>query len=127
VKPDRTYQEKGGYQYKLSSTREANHYCYDFTVSNLQMVTPPNRSGLTQGFNLFKLWFAEAPESGVTTDYGVWRASCFWTQYSPPSVRVPAGPAVDDLNDGDFGRPSDIANSDDYESNCLGIPPSRAQ
>lgn len=127
VRPDRPYQEKAGYQYKLTATPEGNHYCYDFTVSNLQLVTPPNRSGLTQGYNLFKLWFAEAPESGVATDYGVWRAACFWSQYDPPAVRVPAGPAIDDLNDGDFQRPSDISDQNEYESNCLGIPPSRAQ
>lgn len=127
VKPDRPYQEKAGYQYKLTATPEGNHYCYDFTVSNLQLVTPPNRNGLTQGYNLFKLWFSEAPESGVATDYGVWRAACFWSQYDPPSVRVPAGPAVDDLNNGDFQRPSDIDDQNEYESNCLGIPPSRAQ
>ncbi len=126
VSRDRAFQEKAGYQYRISAAAVGNRVCYDFTVSNLQLVTPPNRAGLTQGYNLFKLWFAEAPESGVATDYGVWRSACTWAQDDPPSVRVPAGPEVDPLDDGDFRPPHELATRAQYEELCSGVSPARA-
>ena len=59
-------------------------------MSNLELVTPPNGVGAAQaGYNLFKVWFAEAPESAVSSDYGVWKAACAWAQYDPAGIRVP--------------------------------------
>lgn len=124
---DRSFQEKNAFQYKISSEVEGNHVCYDFTVSNLQLVTPPNRAGLRQGFNLFKLWFSEAPESGVATDFGVWRTACAWAQYDPPGVRVPAGPEIEALDDGRFDEPRFFLTGSDYEQRCAGISPARAE
>ena len=103
--------------------------CYDFKVSNLELVTPPNRAGLTQGFNLFKVWFAEAPESGVATDYGVWKAACFWAQYDPPSVRVPAGPerAAPERRRTSWPLSHHRLAGRATSAACLGVSPSRGQ
>jgi hypothetical protein len=126
VSRDREFQEKAAYQYAITSeTQSDGRVCYDFKVSNLQMVTPPNRAGLTQGYNLFKVWFAEAPESGVSTDYGVWKAACFWAQYDPPSVRVPAGPEIPPLTNANFRPPQQLSNASQYDAECLGVSPSR--
>ncbi len=123
---DLPFQQKNAYQFALKSEVMGDQsVCYDFKVSNLELVTPPNRAGLTQGYNLFKVWFSEAPESGVATDYGVWKAACFWAQYDPPSVRVPAGPDGPPLSDSDFVGPNNIATPAQYDTACLGVPPSR--
>ncbi len=128
VKRDRAYAEKNAYQYELKSeTQTDGRICYDFTVSNLQLVTPPNRAGLRQGFNLFKVWFGEAPESGVGTDYGTWRTACAWAQYDPPTVRVPAGPQVAPFTNANFVSPAQMVDSSQYEARCVGISPSRGQ
>ncbi len=126
VRRDKPYQERGGYRYRLAAEPEGNHFCYDFTVSNLELVTPPNRAGQRQGYNLFKLWFSEAPESGVATDYGVWKAACAWAQFAPPSVRVPAGPEIEEVNDNRFRAPNELITEEHYNQRCLGIPPQRA-
>jgi hypothetical protein len=122
---DRAFFERYGYQYEttIAEVRPDGSVCYDFTVSNLQLVTPPDRAGAKQGHNLYKVWFAEAPESGVSTDYGVWRTACAWAQYAPPSVRVPAGPELA-LEDGDFRRPDTLSNPWTSQGNCVGTPPS---
>ena len=123
---DLPFQQKSAYQFAVKSEVQGdNSVCYDFKVTNLQLVTPPNRAGLTQGYNLFKVWFAEAPESGVATDYGVWKAACFWAQYDPPSVRTPAGPEGPPLSDADFVTPQNIATSAQYDTTCLGVSPAR--
>ncbi len=125
---DRPYLDKNAFQYELSSTaRQDGSVCYDFRVSNIELVTPEKRAGLRQGFNLFKLWFAEAPESGVGTDYGVWRTACVWAQYDPPSVRIPAGPEAPALQDQNFIAPSSMVDPAQYESSCVGVSPSRGQ
>ncbi len=114
TRPDRAYYERYGHQYEIHAEKQADgSTCYDFTVSNLHLVTPPPRAGLQQGFNKFKLHFAEAPESGVASDYGSWRTACAWAQYDPPSVRVPAGPDLT-VNDNNFSF---------TESKCVGIAP----
>lgn len=125
---DRAFYERYGYQYetRVAEVRADGSVCYDFTVSNLQLVTPPDRAGAKQGHNLFKVWFAEAPESGVSTDYGVWRTACAWAQYAPPSVRVPAGPELS-LTDADFRRPDQLSNPWNNQNDCVGTPPSGAQ
>lgn len=126
---DRAFQEKSAVQYRITAEKQADdRVCYDFTVSNLQLVTPPNRAGLTQGYNLFKIWFSEAPESGVATDYGVWRTACAWAQYSPPSLRVPAGPETEPIPNERFFAPQDLNSSNEYDDpgRCVGVSPARA-
>lgn len=127
TRADRAFFDRYGYQYEttIAEVRPDGSVCYDFTVSNLQLVTPPDRSGAKQGHNLFKVWFAEAPESGVSSDYGVWRAACAWAQYAPPSVRVPAGPELT-LTDADFRPPQNVSNPWNAQGNCVGTPPSGA-
>ncbi|MBZ4414968.1 vWA domain-containing protein [Myxococcus sp. RHSTA-1-4] len=122
---DRAFYERNGYQYetRVAEVRADGSVCYDFTVSNIQLVTPPDRAGVKQGHNLFKVWFAEAPESGVSSDYGVWRTACAWAQYAPPSVRVPAGPELA-LTDADFRRPDQLSNPWNNQNDCVGTPPS---
>jgi hypothetical protein len=123
TKRDRSFHERFGYQYEVRAEVQDNgRVCYDFTVSNLQLVTPPSRSGVQQGYNLFKVWFAEAPESGVSTDYGVWRTACAWAQYAPPSVRVPLGPELT-LEDGNFVSPDRLNDDSEYRSRCVGVRP----
>lgn len=126
---DRDFREKNGVQYSLTAEVQSNDsICYDFTVSNLQLVTPPLRAGFSrQGFNLFKVWFAESPEGGVATDYGTWKAGCAWAQYDPPSVRVPAGPESPPLANSNFHVPSMMVNEVDFDTRCVGINPSRGQ
>ena len=81
---------------------------------------------MQQGYNLFKVWFAEAPESGVSTDYGVWKTACAWAQYEPPSLRVPLGPELT-LDDADFRRPRDLVNDmSEYLTRCVGDAPGAA-
>ncbi len=126
VARDKAFQESNAYQLSVKSeVLSDDSICYDFSVSNLELVTPPNRAGQTQGYNLFKVWFAEAPESGVATDYGVWKAACFWAQYDPPSVRVPAGPEGPPLTNADFLVPQDISTPAQYDVTCLGVSPAR--
>ncbi|WP_426749321.1 cell-cell cohesion protein MtsD [Myxococcus sp. Y35] len=122
---DKAFYERFGYQYetRIAEVRPDGSLCYDFTISNLQLVTPPDRAGVKQGYNLFKVWFAEAPESGVSTDYGVWRTACAWAQYAPPSVRVPLGPELS-FEDADFRRPDTLSNPWNNQNDCVGIPPS---
>jgi hypothetical protein len=125
---DLEFQERNAYQYALESeVKPDGRVCYSFSVSNLQLVTPPSRAGLRQGFNLFKLWFAEAPESGVATDYGVWKTACAWAQFAPPSCRVPAGPEAPTLSTANFVAPAQLNEASQYEARCVGISPSVAQ
>ncbi|WP_375771158.1 VWA domain-containing protein [Archangium gephyra] len=120
---DRAFHERFGYQYEVTAeVQENGSVCYDFTISNLQLVTPPPRAGVQQGFNLFKVWFAQAPESGVATDYGEWRTACAWAQYAPPSVRVPLGPGLT-LEDGHFVRPDRLNEDTEYRARCVGERP----
>ncbi len=128
VKRDKPFSEKNAFQYELEAeTQSDGRICYDFTVSNLQLVTPPASAGLRQGFNLFKLWFGEAPESGVGTDYGTWRTACVWAQYDPPTIRVPAGPQASPLTNANFVNPSQMVDPAQYEARCAGVSPSRGQ
>lgn len=122
TRADNRFFDKLGYQYETTPIENGGQVCYDFTVSNLTLVTPPKRAGLRQGFNLYKLYFGESPESGVATDYGVWRAACAWAQYDPPSIRDPIGPELT-LTDGDFVAPDLINSEAEYASGCVGNPP----
>ncbi len=125
---DAQFIAKNAYQYDLKSEVQPDgRTCYDFTVSNVQMVTPPNRTGQRQGFNLFKVWFGEAPESGVATDYGNWKAACAWARYDPPSIRIPAGPATPLLTPDNFVAPGDVSDSAAYDSQCVGVSPTEGQ
>jgi hypothetical protein len=121
---DTAFHDRYGYQYSvtIAEKRDNGSTCYDFTISNLQLVTPPNRSGVQQGYNLFKVWFAEAPESGVATDYGVWKAACAWAQYAPPSLRVPLGPELT-VENANFRRPDTLNEMSEYVQRCVGDAP----
>lgn len=128
IRRDRDYLAKHGFQYTVvAETQSDESICYDFSVSNVQLVTPPNKAGLRQGFNLFKVWFGEAPEGGVATDYGVWKTGCVWAQYDPPSIRVPAGPSATPLTDANFVAPSLLADRAGYDARCVGVSPSQGQ
>jgi hypothetical protein len=125
--PDSQLFTQSGYQYTTTQVAGPNgETCYNFTITNVDMHTPPPHAGQTEGYNLFKLWFSEAPQSGVATDYGNWKAACIWAQYSPPSVRIPAGPSIT-VQDSNFtvfntglaGLDSPAA----YLTNCVGTPP----
>ena len=123
TRQDRANYQRFGHQYEVRAETQANgSICYDFTVTNLHLVTPPSRAGEQQGYNLFKLYFAEAPASGIGTDYGRWRTACAWAQYDPPSVRVPSGPALT-LSDRDFQEPWELSLPDHFRTGCVGIAP----
>lgn len=120
---DRDLHNAEGYQYTTTARPQPNgSICYDFTIANVRMHTPPSHAGQLEGFNLFKLWFAEAPESGVATDYGVWRTACLWAQYAPPGVRTPVGPSAQ-MVDGNFVDPSVLAQPGAYLTHCAGVAP----
>jgi len=134
--PDRVFYEGEGYQYEVQATPRADgSVCYQFAVSNLKLLTPPaqNSAQVNQGYNLFKIWFAESPESAISTDYGYWRTACAWARFQPPSIRQPTGPELnlartDTLTDvpRGFGRPSRMTNyPDNYRvaGLCAGTPP----
>lgn len=122
---DRAFYERYAFQYELKSEVQTDgRVCYDFAASNLQLVTPPSRTAGQQGHNLFKVWFAQSPESGVATDYGEWRAACAWAQYAPPGLRVPAGPELQ-LDERFFTTPDRVNEWSDYNANnrCAGVRP----
>jgi hypothetical protein len=84
-----------GYQYAIKATTQPdNSVCYDVTISNLKLFEVPSQNGF-DGFNLFKIWFDQAPQSILDSDYGVWNVACAWASYQPPSYRVPQGPLLD--------------------------------
>jgi hypothetical protein len=121
VHSDRPFYQQYGYQYSTVEHPNADgSTCYDFTVSNVQMVTPPSNTG-QEGYNLFKIYFAEAPESGYASDYGVWRTACAWTQYDPP-VRNPVGPELT-FTDSNFVAPFKLTSQAQYLTSCVGTPP----
>ncbi|MHB8877664.1 MAG: cell-cell cohesion protein MtsD [Myxococcaceae bacterium] len=121
---DREFYEEFGYQYETTAEKMPNgSTCYDFSVSNLSLVTPPTQAGKPQGFNLYKLWFGEAPESGVATDYGVWRTACSWAQYAPPTIRAPVGAELE-LQNTNFMNPSQmIGDPATFKTRCVGAYP----
>jgi len=93
--PDAQLYATDGYQYAVTSTVQPdNSVCYDITISNLKLFDVQSQNGF-DGFNLFKIWFDEAPESNLDNDYGVWHAACAWASYQPPSYRVPQGPLLE--------------------------------
>lgn len=132
TEPDRALFDRDGYQYEIHELppEPDGSTCYDFTVSNVKLVTPPSRAGVQQGYNLFKVWFATAPRSGVATDFGEWTAACVWAQYDPPRVRVPATPDIA-LSRNNFLPPTRISRQADYIAKdragnpvyCVGTPP----
>lgn len=122
---DRELYDRFGFIYETTAeTQSDGSVCYDFNVSNVQLVTPPSRAGTRQGFNLFKIWFGEAPQSGVATDYGIWRTACVWAQYDPP-VREPAAAEMR-VTDQNFRRPDQLNSPAEYQraadqGGCVGI------
>ena len=123
VSRDKSFYDREAFAYDAKADVKGDgSVCYDFSVSNIGLVTPPQRSGRLAGYNLFKLYFAEAPESAVSTDYGVWRTACAWAQYVPPSIRVPIGPELL-LSQKDFIAPSQMLSDSDYATKCVGQAP----
>ena len=122
--PDAQLFIQDGYQYSIESTTQKNgSVCYDFTVSNLELLQTPAHSGQRDGYNLFKIWFDEAPQTVLATDFGVWRSACAWAEYSPPGVREPAGPELE-LNRPDGGSYFVPAGQlTDMKSQCAGAAP----
>jgi hypothetical protein len=132
IQRDNAFFDKNGYAYEITPHDMPNNtVCYDFSVSNLELVSTEAVSNVNRiGFNLFKVYFAESPESGVATDYGAWRTACAWAQFAPPSIRVPAGPELDFGPDqgsaqGPFRVPSTMASGTDYliPNRCIGARP----
>ncbi len=126
IKRDNVFFDKEGYQYETKAVEQPDQsICYDFSVSNLKLVTPPKRAGFKQGYNLFKVYFAEAPESGVATDYGIWRVGCAWAQYDPPTVRVPQAPDLT-FQPNNFRAARFLSTPAQYladQNGCIGIHP----
>jgi hypothetical protein len=135
---DRVFYEGEGYQYEIQATPRADgSVCYQFAVSNLKLLTPPQQAAnnVNMGFNLFKVWFAESPESAISLDYGYWRTACAWARFQPPSIRQPTGPELnlartDTLANvpRGFGAPQRMTNLPDpvdYTTPgvCAGTPP----
>jgi hypothetical protein len=119
---DRSLFDRDGYQYSMNADPQPDgSVCYDFSVSNIKLFTPPSRAGIRQGYNLFKIFFSESPESGVATDYGVWRAACAWAQYDPP-LRNPVGPEIV-LTNSNFVPTSQLITDTDYFGTCAGPTP----
>ncbi len=108
-----------GYQYAVTSTVQPNNsVCYDITISNLKLFEVQSQNG-TDGYNLFKIWFDEAPQSILDTDYGVWHAACAWASYQPPAYRVPQGPLLEmavDANGNPCANPG-VAGA--YDPGCF--------
>jgi hypothetical protein len=124
TRPDHNLYDLAAVHYTSSpEVQPDGSVCYDYVVSNLELVTPPNGVGAAQaGYNLFKIWFAEAPESAVSSDYGVWRAACAWAQYDQAGIRVPAGPDLQ-VDDAAFMSPNLIVSDPDYLTRCVGQHP----
>ena len=122
--PDRNLYDLAAVHYTSAPTVQPDgSVCYDYVVSNLELVTPPSGVGANQaGYNLFKIWFAEAPESAVSSDYGVWKAACAWAQYDQAGIRVPAGPDIE-VDDAAFMAPNLLIADPDYLTRCVGTPP----
>jgi hypothetical protein len=118
---DAEFQSEFGYRYQvIPEPPDGGVTCYDFAVSNVQMVTTQSANGVQEGFNVIKLWFDQAPQANVTSDYGEWKEACVVTQFAPPTLRVPAGPEVD-FTDGNFHLPYQIT-PDQYAKYCTPIP-----
>lgn len=93
---DRLVHARDSYRYEINvvpDPEDQNRTCYEFLVSNLRLMTPDAANG-QHGFNYVSLLFAEAPEAGVSRDYGLWKMACAWAQFAPPSLRNPAGPEL---------------------------------
>ncbi len=103
VLDDRAVHARDSYRYQVTGVAQENgSMCYDYLVSNIRLVTPDAANG-QHGYNFITLTFAEAPEGGVSRDYGAWKQACVYAQFAPPSVRMPEGPEIT-LEPGDFRR-----------------------
>src|SRR5262249_56611882 len=92
-------------------------------VRSVGVVPRPSGVGGAQaGYNPFRVGFAGARESAVSSDYGVWKAACAWAQYDPAGIRVPAGPDIQ-VDDAAFMPPNLLISDPDYLTRCKGLPP----
>jgi len=120
---DKDLFDRDGYLYSTTAVPQPDgSICYDFSISNATLVTPPSQAGVREGFNLFKIWVAFSPQSGVATDNGDWKAACAWAQYDKP-LRDPVGPELT-FTDSNFHLPNQLVLPGDYlGGNCVGRAP----
>ncbi|MBI5543478.1 MAG: VWA domain-containing protein [Deltaproteobacteria bacterium] len=105
---DRLVHARDSYRYEIVEVPQDNgRVCYDYLVTNIRLMTPDQASG-QHGYNFITLTFGEAPETGVSRDYGLWKKACAFAQFAPPSLRSPAGPELT-LTERDFARLDDIS------------------
>ena len=125
---DRAVHARDSYRYQMTAVPQTDgSVCYEFLVSNIRLLTPDRASG-QNGYNYISLTFAEAPETGVTRDYGLWKMACAFAQFAPPSLRVPAGPELTITKD-DWALLQSVAPQPgslipaNYKTFCKGVTP----
>ena len=111
---DAELQATESYRYQVTPhPQDGGVTCYDYSVSNVRLVTTQTADGTQHGYNHLQLYFDQAPASNVAGDYGEWKMACATAQYAPPSVRKPQGPDLE-VDDKDF------QNNDRYDdSKCV--------
>jgi len=117
-------QESYRYDIQVASV-DGGVTCYDYSVSNIRLVTPQSGDGTEHGFNHLVVYFDEAPQTSAAGDYGLWRMGCAVAQFAPPSVRAPQGPDLE-LDDQWFLDPTTLTNGtfNLYDTtNCLQATP----
>ncbi len=101
----------------ISSTAEATGpggvTCYDFTLSHLPLLDTPAAAGRPQGFNLYQLWFTEAPARAplsLTT-----RTACVAVRFNGDhAVEAPQVP------DTAFDQPYLVDDPAQWPTRCVG-------
>jgi hypothetical protein len=115
---DADLQAREGYRYDIKAVDvDGGVTCYDFSVSNIRMVTTQAADNTPHGYNVFRIHFDEAPQSNVEGDYGEWREACAVAEYAPPSLRIPAGPTLK-IDNTDFKNPNKIT-PDRFDTECV--------
>lgn len=100
MSPDPTYRDQEGYRVEVKDRQiEDGRTCYDFTVSNIRLLSPLGKTGGQMGTQKILLNFAQAPAGDTHGDFGRWRVACARAQFVPPRLRVPAGSTIE-LRDG---------------------------
>ncbi|MBS2026809.1 MAG: VWA domain-containing protein [Deltaproteobacteria bacterium] len=115
-----------GYRYQITPHDEDGGItCYDYSVSNIRLVTTQSSDNTQHGYNRLYIYFNEAPKSNVEGDYGEWKIACAKAQYAPPSVRHPQGPDME-VDDASFTRNDQfvygVTADADAQDNCVETP-----
>jgi len=107
------------YRYRTSEAgfNERGGRCYDFTVENVQLMTPLARPGDNGSFarNDIYVYMAQAPRDDPS-DFGSFRVACVQGRYVAPDFKDPPGGLVQ-LEPDDFKDPADF----DPEVDCVGL------